>query len=148
MDYKDINIDNMIILVHGKGNKERFVPLGKMSLQLLQSYSNICPYHNEYVFCNKDGSKLTTNAVKKFMNKLKRDTGLANLSSHKLRHNFATNYCLDMLKNKGLVDIYKLSAILGHEDVETTKIYLHIAEKLLAASGFDSHLDSILLGKN
>lgn len=143
--YSDINFEQGIVLVHGKGNKERFVPLGNMSLEFLRRYSDKCPYSKDYVFCSKDGTRLSNNAIKKFIRQLRLDTGYKNFTSHKLRHNFATNYVIDSYKKTGHCDIYKLSALLGHEDIETTRIYLHVAEKILATSGFDSHLDSILL---
>ena len=58
------------------------------------------------------------------MNHLKHDTGL-DLSSHKLRHNFATNYYIDNLRETGNSNTYDLSILMGHESIETTKKYEH-----------------------
>ena len=52
-------------------------------------------------------------------------------------------HVIDMYREKGNVDLYKLSAILGHEDLETTKVYLHVANQMIAASTNISHLDYI-----
>lgn len=65
------------------------------------------------------------------------------LSAHKLRHNFATNYILDQYKEKGKVDIYQLKALMGHSDIETTERYLHIANEIIASNNSISHLDNI-----
>lgn len=65
------------------------------------------------------------------------------LSSHKLRHNFATNYCLDQYNAYGQVDIYRLMYLMGHEDVSTTRRYLHFANEILASKGCISHVDAI-----
>ena len=66
-------------------------------------------------------------------------------SSHKLRHNFGTNYCLDQYDKYGQIDIYKLMVIMGHEDIKTTRKYLHIANSIIVARSNISHLDKILL---
>ena len=65
-------------------------------------------------------------------------------SSHKLRHNFATNYLLDQYERFGQMDIYQLMAIMGHEDISTTRRYLHEANGILAVRGCISHLDKVM----
>ena len=57
-------------------------------------------------------------------------------SSHKLRHNFATNYCIDQYKKHGFVDIYKLMILMGHKDVKTTNQIIVSRESV-------SHIDKI-----
>ncbi len=143
INMEDIMEDNKLLLVHGKGNKDRIVPLGSITINYLHMYLSACPFHTIYLFCNRRGERITTNTVKQFMQKLKKKTKYKNLSSHKLRHNFATNYCINQYKKNGNVDIYKLVEIMGHEDVETTRIYLHMAQKYIASSGFISQLDTI-----
>ena len=143
INLQDINRDNNLLLVHGKGNKERFVPLGATTLKYLDLYLDCRPFDLSFLFCNRRGDRITTNAVKQFMQDLRNKTGLKNLSSHKLRHNFATNYCINQYKKTGNVDIYKLVELMGHEDVETTRIYLHLAQQFIASSGFISMLDNI-----
>lgn len=140
------NIDNqkMIMKITGKGAKDRFVPVGKFALSLINEYLSVCPYKDsEYVFLGRSGGSISTNAVKIFMNELKHQTGL-DLSSHKLRHNYATNFCLDNLHENGCTNMADLSALLGHESIETTKIYEHFASSIFAAQSSHSHLDKFM----
>ena len=138
----NIFIDQMYISILGKGNKERIVPLGKTSALFLKEYYKICPYDTSYVFCNKDGNQITDNTIKMMISKLAKKLPFE-LSAHKLRHNFATNYCLDQNEKYGRIDIYKLMILMGHEDIETTRRYLHMANKIVAAKDHISHLDGV-----
>jgi len=138
----NIFFDKYMLKVCGKGDKERFVPLGKISLYYLKEYLRLCPYNEEYFFVSRRGVPITRDAIKHLMWKLAQVLPFE-FSSHKLRHNFATNYCLDQYKLHGFIDIYKLMVLMGHEDVATTKRYLHIAEQIIASRENISHLDSI-----
>lgn len=130
--------------VVGKGSKERIVPLGRISNYYMRAYLEACPFHSESVFVTLDGKELTCNAVKIMITKLAEKLPFE-LTSHKLRHNFATNYCLDQYYKKGSIDIYSLMYLMGHEDLQTTKRYLHIAHEIIASRNCISHLDNILL---
>ena len=143
IDLTDINENTNLLLVHGKGGKDRFVPLGATTIKYLHEYLAIRPFDDPFLFCGRWGGRMTTNTVKLFMQKLRTKTGLENLSSHKLRHNFATNYCINQYKKYGNVDVYKLCELMGHNDIETTRIYLHLAQQFIASSGFISQLDTI-----
>lgn len=138
----NISFNKSLLTVLGKGNKERTVPLGNISKEFLRIYLRICPFVNECVFVTRYGEPLSNNAVKLMMSKLSRSLPF-DLSSHKLRHNFATNYCIDSYSKRGNVDIYKLMILLGHEDIETTRRYLHHANEIIACSECISHLDLI-----
>lgn len=140
------NVFDGLMTVRGKGDKERTVPLGRLAGRLMTEYLSCRPFRSEYVFLNRRGQPLTCNAVKLFVSRLA-DALPFELSSHKLRHNFATNYCLDQYRKHGQVDIYRLMYLMGHEDVETTRRYLHMANEILASQGCISHLDGILDGK-
>lgn len=142
---KNIYISERYMSVLGKGNKERIVPLGKTTIKYLKEYYKLCPYESEYVFLSRTGKEMNNNTVKLMVGKVAKRVPFE-LSSHKLRHNFATNYCLDQYKKKGQIDIYKLMALLGHEDIETTKRYLHMSMKIIAATENISHIDNINLG--
>lgn len=133
--------DNRMI-VRGKGDKERTVPMGSRTRQYIQEYISLCPYAGDRLFLDRYGNPLTCNAVKLMVSKL---AGVVpfELSSHKLRHNFATNYCVDHMEQEGRVDIYKLMYIMGHEDIKTTERYLHFAYEILASKGHISHLDKL-----
>lgn len=130
--------------VHGKGDKERTVPMGALTQKLLQSYFDACPYESEFVFVSRNGLPLTGDAVKHMITKAASRLNFE-LSSHKLRHNFATNYCIDQYTEYGRVDIYSLMHIMGHEDLSTTQRYLHYAQEILASRTHVSHLDKLSL---
>ena len=136
------NMNRMVVC--GKGNKERTVPIGKMTKKYMQEYLAECPYQSENVFVGNHGEPLTCNAVKLFMSKLAKKLPFE-FSSHKLRHNFATNYCIDQYRTKNHVDIYRLMILMGHEDIATTKRYLHHANEILSADDCVSHLDNVML---
>ena len=70
------------------------------------------------------------------------------LSSHKLRHNFATNYWLDQYEKYGHIGIQKLVYLMGHEDAKTTSRYLHFVYGMIAVRENISHVDSVLSGKS
>ena len=143
----DVDFKKRIVKVCGKGNKERYIPFGVLSYQYMHLYSKMCPWNDEKTFfVARHGGSMSCDAVKHFITKIANKLPFE-LSSHKLRHNYATNYCLDQLRTKGQVDIYKLQILMGHEDVKTTQRYLHIATKLLALEGNVSHLDCIYFGE-
>lgn len=135
------------MVVTGKGNKERTVPLGALTAQYMKAYLANCPYTSDKVFVNRHGKPLTCNAVKLLVSKLSALLDFE-LSSHKLRHNFATNYCIDQYEERGQVDIYRLMIIMGHEDVETTRRYLHHANEIIGTKNCISHLDKVINGEN
>lgn len=135
------------MVVSGKGNKERTVPLGGLTARFMRDYLEQCPFTSEKVFVNRYGNPLTCNAVKLLVSKLSDKLDFS-ISSHKLRHNFATNYCIDQYEERGQVDIYRLMILLGHEDIETTKRYLHHANEIIGAKDCISHLDKVYSGKN
>lgn len=137
------DLGRMVVL--GKGNKERIVPLGKYSILLYNKYRSLCPYDSEMAFVTKKGDNMSENAIKLMVTKLGKALPFE-ISSHKLRHNFATNYCLDMYWKNGSIDIYRLMTILGHEDVSTTRRYLHVANEIIASSECLSHLDKLFSG--
>ena len=135
--------DNRMV-VRGKGDKERTVPLGSLTAYFMKEYIASCPYSSDALFVNRRGEPLTGNAVKLMVSKLA-DKLPFELSSHKLRHNFATNYCIDQYEHNRQVDIYRLMYLMGHEDVETTQRYLHFAYEIIASRDSISHLDKLNL---
>lgn len=138
----DVDFVNRHMKVYGKGDKERFVPIGSLALDLLDRYYALCPYQNDTVFVKKDGSPLSNNAVKLFTYRLQKKLGFK-FSSHGLRHNFATHYILDNLEERHTSGVYDLSILMGHESIETTKRYEHIAHELIAVKSCNSHLDKV-----
>mgnify|MGYP000895871036 FL=1 len=140
---KNIFFNKAMLKVCGKGDKERIVPLGKIAMFYMNEYYNLCPFHSEYFFLSRRGEVVTRDAVKHLMWKLAQKLPFE-FSSHKLRHNFATNYCIDQYEKHGFVDIYKLMILMGHEDVKTTNRYLHIANQIIISRENVSHIDRIM----
>lgn len=139
----DISWKNGTLRITGKGNKERLVPFGDFSKQFMLEYRQLCPYSEDYFFVSRRGDEVSTDSVKHFMYKL----GLKlpfDFSSHRLRHNFATNYCLNQYEKYGHIDLYRLMILMGHEDIETTRLYLHHANQIIASITAISHLDKVL----
>ncbi len=141
----NVQFGKSMLKVCGKGDKERFVPLGGIASKYMQEYTKLCPYTGKYFFLSRRGEKVTGDAVKHLMYKLAQKLPFE-FSSHKLRHNFATNYCLDQYMAHGSVDIYKLMILMGHEDVKTTNRYLHIANQIIVSRESVSHIDRIFSG--
>lgn len=139
----DIDWDRHIMKVSGKGSKDRMVPAGAMALAFLTNYMDMCAYPDcQYVFVDRRGKQLSGNAVRLFVYRLEATLPFP-ISSHKLRHNFATNYCIDHVRQTGKSDVYDLSILMGHESIETTKRYEHFAHEIIAAENSISHLDSV-----
>ncbi len=131
------------LLVHGKGDKDRFVPLGNISSGLLREYFDLCPFPSEdYVFLSESGDPLSRNAIRLFVSRVSKKLPFQ-VSSHKLRHNFARNYCLDKMESGGQFDAYTLKTLMGHESISTTERYVHCEVELLAVKSSISHLDKI-----
>lgn len=140
--HNDFYNDFQRLIVRGKGDKYRVVPIGSFSKKLIQSYLGHCCFRNEYLFCNKSGNPLTKNAVKLLISKLAKKLPFE-LTSHKLRHNFATNWCIDQYQKHGSVDVAQLMYIMGHNDLKTTQRYLHMAMEIIAGDATISHLDKV-----
>jgi len=142
----NMDFDNMRIVVWGKGSKERILPLGRISACYIQQYLSLCPYEpGDFVFVTRRNEPISGNAVKLLLYKIA-CTLPFEFSSHKLRHNFATNYLLDQYRKHGHWDTQFLQIIMGHEDFKTTQKYLHLAVQIVATESRNSHLDQVLLG--
>lgn len=140
---KDLHINEHYVKVTGKGSKERLVPIGNVTVCYLKMYCDMCPHCSDYVFVGHNGQLLTRDAVKHLMYSIASRLPFE-LSAHKLRHNFATNYCLDAYQQAGQVDIYRLMVLMGHEDIKTTRRYLHLATQIITMRTTSSHLDGII----
>jgi integrase/recombinase XerD len=130
--FQDLDFENKIIKVLGKGNKERLVPLGAEAIRLLKLYMKksrniiLGIRESEYLFISKKGSMLNRKSVWRLLKGYVARTKInKNITPHTLRHSFATH----MLENGA--DLRSVQELLGHMDISSTQIYTHLAKKKL-----------------
>ncbi len=121
----DIDFDNKILYITGKGSKQRIVPFYDMIDKLLRRYIiNIRPINMpvyDNVFVNKNGKPFTGRGIEYILNTVILDNALPfTAHPHTLRHSFATH-----LLDKG-VDLRVVQQLLGHASLSTTQIYTHV----------------------
>ncbi len=127
-----VNLNQGVVRVTGKGGRERLIPLGEESLEWLQQFiagpreEILLEKQTDFAFPTRRGDRMTRQA---FWHIIKRYTELAGihqpLSPHTLRHAFATH-----LLNHG-ADLRVVQMLLGHSDLSTTQIYTHVARERL-----------------
>lgn len=136
-----IHIAEGYAIVNGKGNKERFVPLGLNSKRALLRYCAIVPNKEKEtpLFVKDTLIPINQSTVKQLFRKLRSRSGIPRLHPHLLRHTFATRY----IERGG--DIYSLQSILGHTSLEMVKKYVHlIPSKTVVNFAVLSPLDNAL----
>ncbi len=143
----DIDFNKSEVKVLGKGNKERIVILSNKAKQKIRNYligskRNIVINSNP-LFQNKDGGSLTPRSIQRIIKKYLLISGLdSKLSTHSLRHSFAT-HLLD-----GGADIKVIQQLLGHSSPETTKIYTQVSTKSMKEIYNKAHPRSFSKVKN
>ncbi len=134
----DLRISNLhfkmgFIKVHGKGNKERLVPLGKRAKKEIKLYLkncrsslNIDKNSEDILFLNRRGHKLSRIMIFTIVKNLSKKVGLnKNISPHTFRHSFASHLV------EGGADLRAVQEMLGHESILTTEIYTHLDTEYL-----------------
>ncbi len=129
--WHDLNLDDSVVRVLGKGNKERVVPLGKMAKQALLAWQPIALLWNQsavpYVFISQRGGQLKNRSIQARVKYWAQQQGLwERVYPHLLRHSFASH----MLESSG--DLRAIQEMLGHADLSTTQIYTHLNFQHLA----------------
>jgi integrase/recombinase XerD len=131
----DLDLLAGLVVCHGKGNKERRVPLGKSAIHWLQQYSAVKAQYGKqslpHVFVHR-GKPFTRHLAWSMIRRYADRVGIKNVSPHTLRHSFATH-----LLQHG-ADSRSVQALLGHSDISTTQIYTHITDVHLR-SAYDRH---------
>lgn len=134
MHIQDIDFSSGVLLVHGKGNKERYVPLGSFAADALQEYFEkgrnflMRKYQKEhpFVFINHHGEPITATGIEYVLNQVIKKSSLdSDIHPHMLRHTFATH-----LLNNG-ADMRTVQELLGHANLSTTQIYAHVTKESL-----------------
>ncbi|TDX09486.1 site-specific tyrosine recombinase XerD [Flavobacterium sp. S87F.05.LMB.W.Kidney.N] len=129
----DLFFDEGFIKITGKGNKERFVPIGPLTQKYIDIYKNAVRSNlnikkgaEDTLFLNRRGNQLTRAMVFTIIKDLAQKMGLKkNISPHTLRHSFATH----LLENGA--DLRSIQLMLGHESITTTEIYVHLDRSFL-----------------
>ncbi len=140
LSYHNINLKEEFIRIHGKGNKERVLPMGEVAIDYLMKYeTNARPMllkngqSDSYFLSNRGSSMSRQNffyIIKAYANQVGIDKPL---SPHSLRHAFATH-----LVQKG-ADLRSVQLMLGHSDISSTQLYTHIQNAQLKAQHAKHH---------
>jgi integrase/recombinase XerC len=132
----DINTDDRLIRIRGKGRKERIVPIGKKALEAIDAYlaQKGRTLDASAVFTGPSGKRLTARSVQRILENYRKLLGLSRTASpHTLRHSFATH-----LLESG-ADLRAIQELLGHASLSTTQRYTHVNLDLLMESYDRAH---------
>lgn len=129
----DLYFDEGFIKITGKGNKQRFVPIGELAKKYITVYQETMRVHinskkgfGDTLFLNRRGGQLTRAMIFTIIKDLAVKIRLnKKISPHTFRHSFATH----LLENGA--DLRSIQLMLGHESITTTEIYLHLDRKFL-----------------
>ncbi|MBA2271101.1 MAG: tyrosine recombinase XerD [Chthoniobacterales bacterium] len=131
---ENLNVEERILRVTGKGNKTRLVPVGRKACEALAAYVSterpklVKPRSSSEIFLSARGTKLTTVRLWQIVKERTRHSPLqTNVYPHLLRHSFATH----LLGNGA--DLRIIQEMLGHSDISTTQIYTHVDQQRLKA---------------
>ena len=141
LQLSNIYFNEGYLKVIGKGNKERLTPIGGKALKFLKIYINqvrnhqdIQKGHEDFVFLNNRGAKLTRVMIFLIIQKLAEKIGLRKkISPHTFRHSFATHLI------EGGANLRAVQEMLGHESITTTEIYTHLDKDYLRSNIIEFH---------
>jgi integrase/recombinase XerD len=135
-----VDLDERLVRVIGKGNKERIVPVGRSAVEALRRYlSRGRPYLDRRfraeLFLNAKGGPLTRAGAFLILRKLADKAGLepGRVHPHLLRHSFATHLL------EGGADLRSVQEMLGHADLATTELYTHVTDRRRREAYFQAH---------
>jgi len=132
LKHNQVNLNQGVMRVVGKGNRERMIPLGDEAVGWLQQFMQgprveiLLERQTDYLFPTRRGDRMTRQAFWHIIKRYSKKAGVdKELSPHTLRHAFATH-----LLNHG-ADLRVVQMLLGHSDLSTTQIYTHVANERL-----------------
>lgn len=137
----ELYLEEGYIRVHGKGRKERLVPIGESAIQKLRDWFvvrqeiNVKPGEEDYVFVSlRRGKHLSRVSIFVYIKEYAELAGIRkNISPHTFRHSFATQLL------EGGANLRAIQAMLGHEDISTTEVYMHIDKTHLRQEILEHH---------
>ena len=149
--FADLDLDSQILKVHGKGAKDRRVPIGKMALSAISKYLKIrkkfVKTESQYIFLTKFGTQFSANSLREVLNRyIKKIARTGRYTVHSIRHSFATH----MLENGA--NLRAVQMILGHKNLTTTEFYTQISLNHVKKSygkhhpNFTSERDQLRIG--
>src|SRR6195256_1246294 len=140
LEVADVDLEDGVLRAHGKGSKERVVPVGREAVSAVRAYVGggrprlVGDRGEPRLFVNSRGHGLTRQGLYKIVQRHAASAGLAGrVSPHTLRHTFATHLLA------GGCDLRSVQEMLGHADIATTQIYTHLSAERLKDVYFDSH---------
>lgn len=141
LQVSDIDFNQMVVLVHGKGGKDRYVPFHEYARDWLIKYideaRNNLMIKNEghnFIFVNKFGNPLTNRGIENIVDRVTfKYDATKKIHPHTIRHSFATH-----LLNAG-ADIRTVQELLGHKNLATTQVYTHISKEHLKKVYMKTH---------
>lgn len=135
-----IDLQERLMIVEGKGSKERLVPISPVASDLIEewlgqrSMMKVHPDGNDILFLNRRGKPLTRVMIFHIIKELAALAGIQkNVSPHTLRHSFATHLL------EGGANLRAIQEMLGHETIATTELYLHLDRSRLRRELLDHH---------
>ena len=137
----ELYLEEGYLRVHGKGRKERLVPIGHTAIQRLREWFVVRQNHpakpgeEDYVFISlRRGKHLSRISLFVYIKEYAARAGIRkNISPHTFRHSFATQLL------EGGANLRAIQAMLGHEDISTTEIYMHIDKRHLRKEILEHH---------
>ena len=130
LGHNQVNLNQGVIRILGKGSRERLIPLGEEAVRWLTEFEHgprgeiLLERQTDFLFPTRRGDRMTRQAFWHIIKRYARKAGISKeLSPHTLRHAFATH-----LLNHG-ADLRVVQMLLGHSDLSTTQIYTHVARE-------------------
>ncbi|MCC7145551.1 MAG: tyrosine recombinase XerC [Phycisphaeraceae bacterium] len=147
LNRRDVDMQEQMLRVRGKGKKERLVPLGTHALSAIRHYLTLLDPDPRFeklrtqgnegdlpLFVNKNGGRLSSRSVRRKLDKYLMTAGLdPTISPHTLRHSFATH----LLENGA--DLRSVQELLGHQSLSTTQIYTHLSTSRMRSAYDTAH---------